>query len=504
MIGYVLIASAIKFVSNEQQSTDTLNVSFDYYGTKDTDKIQVVHDSLTPDQAALRFKYLVASILVKAATWVKAPYLFALYNRLHKFTRADIGLLYCLDNIASLIFGPIIGSLCDLLGRKKFCVLYSFLVISHIGLRLTGDRTLAIFAQIITGISGVILDTSFESWLNFESSLLFSNDEEGKRAKNSFLREVFSKQIQVDCFSSIALTGVATVLYMNYGIFYPFYLCIVFSGLAGIYMAIRWNENNIQLLRYTEESELHKSGFFEKIKYSYNTLIQDKPLIAVGIIESCFKISLTLFSFMWTPLLEETVLKRVSPGAVFICFMLARLVGSEVFQGSKKVLKTNTYLLSIIITLTGSISFWFDYSFNSFNIRLIMLIYFDGLSGIFMPLMSSLKSQMIPEKERTTIMNFFRIPINVFCLFILFANEYMTTFQLCLIAFGFMTIATVVNLLLISWHTPPDAEKRVVLTTTVMKKSSKHINQILSSKDVLKNIRQKGEKYFYELEDDFK
>ena len=85
--------------------------------------------------------------------------------------------------------------------------MYSVFVISHISLRLTGSQYLAIFAQMLTGICSVILETSFESWLNFEASLLFDKDQDGLRQKNAFLREVFSKQINVDCFSSIFLTA---------------------------------------------------------------------------------------------------------------------------------------------------------------------------------------------------------------------------------------------------------------------------------------------------------
>jgi hypothetical protein len=61
-------------------------------------------------------------------------------------------------------------------------------------------------------------------------------------------------------------------------------------------------------------------------------LKQDKPLMAVGVIESSFKISLQLFIFIWTPLLEETAKGYINPGSVFVCFMIARLMGSELFE----------------------------------------------------------------------------------------------------------------------------------------------------------------------------
>jgi hypothetical protein len=62
------------------------------------------------------------------------------------------------------------------------------------------------------------------------------------------------------------------------------------------------------------------------------TLKDDKALLGIGIIESLFKVSLNLFLFIWTPLLEESAGGHIHPGAIFVCFMVARLIGSELFQ----------------------------------------------------------------------------------------------------------------------------------------------------------------------------
>jgi hypothetical protein len=65
---------------------------------------------------------------------------------------------------------------------------------------------------------------------------------------------------------------------------------------------------------------------------SLKTLKDDKALLGIGIIESLFKVSLNLFLFIWTPLLEESAGGHIHPGAIFVCFMVARLIGSELFQ----------------------------------------------------------------------------------------------------------------------------------------------------------------------------
>lgn len=73
---------------------------------------------------------------------------------------------------------------------------------------------------------------------------------------------------------------------------------------------------------------------------------------------------------------------------------------------------------------------------------------------------------MIPEKLRTTIMNFFRIPINIVNIVLLIFTGILTTYQICLCAFVFMFFAFVLNLYLLKVHSPPDAEKREVVKTS--------------------------------------
>lgn len=68
------------------------------------------------------------------------------------------------------------------------------------------------------------------------------------------------------------------------------------------------------------------------MKSALITVKTKNELLVVGIIESSFKICLALFLFFWTPLLEETAKNLIHPGTIYVCFMVARLIGSEVFQ----------------------------------------------------------------------------------------------------------------------------------------------------------------------------
>lgn len=73
---------------------------------------------------------------------------------------------------------------------------------------------------------------------------------------------------------------------------------------------------------------------------------------------------------------------------------------------------------------------------------------------------------MIPEKLRSTIMNFFRMPINITSIFCLIGTSFLTTYQICLICAIVMFISTLLNFYLFKVHSPPDLEARTVKKTS--------------------------------------
>lgn len=54
------------------------------------------------------------------------------------------------------------------------------------------------------------------------------------------------------------------------------------------------------------------------------------------------------------------------------------------------------------------------------KIQLLGFCVFEGCVGIFWPSIMKMRSQYIPEESRSTIMNFFRIPLNLFVCIVLY------------------------------------------------------------------------------------
>ena len=122
---------------------------------------------------SLKSRYLVAFVLTRSAMLAKAPYLYTLFMTVHKFSMAEIGILYLVDAVAALIFGPITGQLADKYGRKLFCHCYNISIIINLLLRMQGSRFLAYLAQIVTGFGAGLICTTFEAWVVSESEKEF-------------------------------------------------------------------------------------------------------------------------------------------------------------------------------------------------------------------------------------------------------------------------------------------------------------------------------------------
>lgn len=161
---------------------------------------------------SLRFRYVLAYLLTRASVWAKSPYIWSMYLFYHKFTISQIGVLYVIDGVSALIFGPIIGNLTDIFGRKKFCQFYNVSVVLNLSLRLTGSQSLAYLSQVVTGIGAGLANTSFESWVVSESIKEFRNYED---EREKFLKKLFKTINLYDACLSIFISALSAIVYVS-------------------------------------------------------------------------------------------------------------------------------------------------------------------------------------------------------------------------------------------------------------------------------------------------
>lgn len=186
---------------------------------------------------SLKFRYLLGYLCTRASIWSKAPYIYLLFNKYHGFNISQIGILYIIDAVCALVFGPLTGDLADRYGRRLFCILYCLCGIISQSFRLTGNIPLAYFSQILTGFGAGLISTTFEAWINYEA------DKDLKQGKRVFLEKLFKTQTILDSIMSLLISGLGAVLFTNFGLLYPILLSIFLSACSICIMLVCWDEN---------------------------------------------------------------------------------------------------------------------------------------------------------------------------------------------------------------------------------------------------------------------
>ncbi|KAI5601190.1 hypothetical protein BDE02_01G076000 [Populus trichocarpa] len=157
----------------------------------------------------------------------------------------------------------------------------------------------------------------------------------------------------------------------------------------------------------------------------------DEKIALLGAIQSLFEGSMHTFVFLWTPALSPNG-EDIPHGFIFATFMMASIFGSSIASRlmARSSLKVESYMqivfvisaaalfLPVITSILpsekgGGISF-------SGCIQLIGFCTFEACVGIFWPSIMKMRSQYIPEEARSTIMNFFCIPLNIFVCIVLY------------------------------------------------------------------------------------
>ncbi|THU47701.1 hypothetical protein C4D60_Mb09t18410 [Musa balbisiana] len=229
---------------------------------------------------------------------------------------------------------------------------------------------------------------------------------------------------------------------------------LVFGGLAAVVAAME--------LSKTSRDRVATSSPFNAFKNNYllvYSLMMDEKIALLGAIQSLFEGSMYTFVFLWTPALSPND-EDIPHGFIFATFMMSSMLGSSIAsrlmaRGTLKVesymqivfaISAFTLLLPIISNFLvapstvkgGSISF-------GSCIQLLGFCVFEACVGIFWPSIMKMRSQYIPEEARSTIMNFFRIPLNIFVCIILYnVNAFPITimFGMCSI---FLFMASVLQ-----------------------------------------------------------
>lgn len=368
---------------------------------------------------AFRNNYLVVYALMMAGDWLQGPYVYALYKH-YGYSTGDIGKLFIAGFGASMIFGTIVGSLADRYGRKRAALTYVATYIASCITKHWSDYGVLMLGRFFGGIATSLLFTAFESWLVSEH---FARNYDSDWLNGTFSKAIFIGNGLVSIIAGLLANYLVTD--MGLGPVAPFDAAATFLAIGGAIIASTWTENKGAA---TENASLEAS-----FRAASNAIFNDKKVLYLGAMQSLFEAAMYSFVFLWTPALSPN--EEIIPhGMIFATMMVACMIGSSIAGQllAEKDLRPEKYMQYVFLASAASLSLPIFVNMlpfpqtagNSITLegQIIMLgfLVFEGLVGIFWPSMMKMRATYVPEDIRSTVMNCFRIPLNLFVCIVLY------------------------------------------------------------------------------------
>ncbi|XP_033128836.1 molybdate-anion transporter isoform X2 [Brassica rapa] len=364
--------------------------------------------------------YILVFSIMMAGDWLQGPYVYYLYST-YGFGKRDIGQLFIAGFGSSMLFGTIVGSLADKHGRKRACVTYCIVYILSCITKHSPQYRVLMVGRILGGIATSLLNSAFESWLIAEHN------------KRNFDQQWLSLTISNAVFFGNGLVAILSGLFGNllvdiffFGPVAPFDAASCFLAIGMVIILTTWSEN------FGDPSD--SKDLMTQFKVAAIAIASDEKIALLGAIQSLFEASMYTFVFLWTPALSPNN-EEIPHGFVFATFMLASMLGSSLAARlmARSSLRVEKYMQIVFLVSAASLLLPITTSVLvtpskvkeeglslTCSIQLLGFCVFEACIGIFSASIMKMRSQYIPEEARSTIMNFFRVPLNLFVCIVLY------------------------------------------------------------------------------------
>lgn len=341
------------------------------------------------------------------ADWLQGPYLYELYVA-YGLSKSQIGFLYAVGFTSSCILGTIIGLLADIIGRKKVCLLYCCFYGTSCILQHFNVFKYLLLARICGGVSTSILFSAFDGWM-----LTTHNQKFGGTAIDPIYEAV---SFGNGCVAIVA--GVlSSIIYRPSGVLAPFKASLGVLAVLSVLIIVLWNENygTTSQPQDIEETEAIVEGTqTHKTNHTRNP-INYLLLCALGLYQSFFESCMYVFVLIWTPTLPAFVDK----GVTFAIFMQCLMIGSKMKMICNNLfkLRLSNIKLTIAIPIMSAIAFEIASVLHEnklWYLRVCIYGFYEMCVGMYFSVFYSVRGTLLPENNKTTILNLFRVPLNIF------------------------------------------------------------------------------------------
>lgn len=344
--------------------------------------------------------FLLVYLVMMMADWLQGPYVYALYAA-YGFSHGDIAFLFIVGFGSSMVFGTFVGGLADRFGRKANCVVFGVLYSLCCLTKHSHDFSILLIGRVLGGISTSILMSAFETWMVHEHKKIGYPDE--------WLSHTFALMTFGNGIVAIVAGLAASMVAGAFNIRAPFDLSLLVLVCGTIIVLKTWEEN------YGDQFATGFSNFRD----AWAVLVSNEKVALLGIIQSCFESAMFIFVFEWTPALESSLPEgsAIPHGLIFAIFMVCIMIGSNIFK-SLCNWQPVEHFARMVFGVSAVVLFC-PVIVQSHLVRLLAFCVFELCCGIYFPSMGVMRGKYVPEEVRATMMNIFRVGLNLVVVLVL-------------------------------------------------------------------------------------
>eukprot|EP00171_Calliarthron_tuberculosum_P008630 IDg8630t1 len=365
------------------------------------------------DFTSFQANYLLVYLLAVTADWVQGPYVYALYTH-YGYSKREIGQLYIAGFASSAVFGTVVAAAADKYGRRSNAMLYCAVYALSCVTKHSPSFWVLLIGRLCGGVATSILFSAFESWMVYEHT--------ARGFAPRLLAVTFAKAQFGNGVVAIAAALIAGWFAERFGKVMPFDAALgTLAALAGV-LATTWREN------YGDAAVSAAGGLAQ----AWRSLVADERILLLGITQAAFESALYVFTFVWTPALQMSRHTRaeIPHGTIFATFMAATMMGSSVFAVASRFMRVDSIMRAIFAT--GVCAFAAALLADSIAVVYVSFVVFEVLCGVYYPAMATMRAPYIPEESRSALLTFFRVPLNVIVVVVLYEDlEINTVFAMC-------------------------------------------------------------------------
>ncbi|OMO56524.1 hypothetical protein CCACVL1_26485 [Corchorus capsularis] len=381
---------------------------FPYYFSKHAPTKSTPFSDNSTSSSSLRFQryflFLYSLAAVLEGLWsVYGEFELVYYG----VSKEDTVSFLCIGFGVALFVGSFLGLLSDLIGRKKFCLVFCILhLIVGIWKRITSSPSFWV-ANVCLSLATSIFSFGFEAWAVDEI------EKQGHR--QDVLHETFWL---MTFFESAALIGSQVIGNwlvgsgnLEKGIASPSTAAILLA-IVGIIVMSKGYKGTPRSMTFKD----YRASFCACV-------LGDRRIWLVACAQACLCFSVAVFWILWAPTLVADG-RGVYLGLIYPCFLGARMSGSTVFPWLINVSLRTEDCLVYAFTIQGLLLSIIAYDYQEIGVLVTQFSLFHVCIGLILPSLARLRTMYVPNELRGGMITLSLAPANAAILIILMQRGY--------------------------------------------------------------------------------